>query len=70
MLYHQELTYLQILQHHHLEQTPDVSLGNQRGIWRNVEYLVKYLLIEQIELFYEQTRKQTEKKQHLFLTRL
>ena len=46
MLYQQELTYLQILPHHQLEQNPDVL--------RNHISLVKYLLIKQIEFFYKQ----------------
>ena len=37
---HHELTYLQILSHHLLEQSPDVLLGRQKDIWRNVEYLI------------------------------
>ena len=56
LLYKQELTYLQILPQHQLEQNLDVLLGNQTGIWRSVEQLSKYLLIEQIELFYKQKR--------------
>ena len=47
--YKQTLTYSQILPLHQLEQNPDVLLINQKGIWRNIEYLVKYLLNEQIE---------------------
>ena len=71
----QELAYLQILPHHQLKQNQDVLLRNQRGIWSNVEQLVKYLLIEQIEfsykqinwvkqieLFYKQTNKQKKRQ--------
>ena len=44
-----------MLPNHQLEQNPDIlTLRNQRGVWRNFEYLVKDLLIEQIELFYKQ----------------
>ena len=74
MLYKPALTYLQIIQYHQLEQNPEVLSGNQRGIWRNIEQLFKYLLTkqmelfykqinwaEQIKLFYEQTKKQKNK---------
>ena len=53
----QILHHLTILLLHQLEQSPAI-LANQRCIWSNVEQLVEYLLIEQIELFYKQTNKQ------------
>ena len=58
--HNQELTYFQILAHHHVEQSPDVLLGNQKDIWR--------LLIEQIELFYKETNKQ-KKESVIFVFR-
>ena len=46
-----------MLLHHQLDKSLDILLGNQRGIWRNAELLIKYLLTEQIELLYNQTNK-------------